>query len=254
MSEILIVDGNAFAIRAFYNGSGIINGFLNYLTNLGIPDYLIIVFDYGGQGFRHDLFPGYKANRPPKPEELSKGLSDLKSALKKAGVCILEAPSLEGDDIIASVSIKCLNAGFHVRIATSDHDFFQLVNDRLHLNLVTKSGFKYITPQAVRSLYGFNPIQIIDYKALTGDSDGYKGVNGIGEKTAKELVIKYGSLDKIYQKLDTIKSSVANKLVAGKSDAYLCFKLATMITHLKVRVDRQMCKVSEELLVRLFSI
>ena len=248
--KLLALDGNSILNRAFYgikllttkdgrftNG---IYGFLTILLRLleeTKPDAVAIAFDVKAPTFRHEMYDGYKANRKGMPPELAQQLQPLKDLLNALGYKTLEAPGWEADDILGTLAANCTKDDF-CYIATGDRDSLQLVRDNVNVLLAsTKMG----RPQSVcydnakiKEDYSVTPEQMIDIKALMGDaSDCIPGVAGIGQKTAQDLISRFGSIDYIYENLDTIdvKKGVHDKLEADKDKAYLSRDLGTIRTN-----------------------
>ncbi len=246
--KLLALDGNSILNRAFYgikllttkDGTKFTNGiygFLNILLRLREevnPDAVAIAFDVKAPTFRHEMYSGYKANRKGMPPELAQQMPPLKELLAALGYKILEAPGWEADDILGTLAANCGEGDF-CYIATGDRDSLQLVRDNVNVLLAsTKMG----RPQSVcydrdkiKEEYSVSPEQMIDIKALMGDSsDCIPGVAGIGQKTAQDLISRFGSIDEIYANLDTIdiKKGVHDKLAADKDMAYLSRELGTI--------------------------
>ncbi len=255
--KLLALDGNSILNRAFYgikllttkDGSKFTNGiygFLNILLRLReevAPDAVAIAFDVKAPTFRHEMYSGYKANRKGMPPELAQQMPILKELLKAMGYKILEAPGWEADDILGTLAAGCGENDF-CYIATGDRDSLQLVRDNVNVLLAsTKMG----KPQSVRydrdkirEEYLVTPEQMIDIKALMGDtSDCIPGVAGIGQKTAQDLISRFGSIDEIYSKVDglDIKKGVHDKLVNDKDMAYLSRELGTIRTTAPVETE-----------------
>ncbi len=248
--NLLALDGNSILNRAFYgikllttkDGTKFTNGiygFLNILLRLQeevSPEAVAIAFDVKAPTFRHEMYSGYKANRKGMPPELAQQLPVLKELLIALGYKILEAPGWEADDILGTLAANCKSDDF-CYIATGDRDSLQLVRDNVNVLLAsTKMG----RPQSVKydcdkikEEYFVSPEQMIDIKALMGDtSDCIPGVAGIGQKTAQDLISRFGSIDNIYADIETIdiKKGVHDKLVGDKEMAYLSRELGTIRT------------------------
>ncbi|MBQ7121643.1 MAG: DNA polymerase I [Clostridia bacterium] len=254
--KLLALDGNSILNRAFYgikllttkDGSKFTNGiygFLNILLRLReevSPDAVAIAFDVKAPTFRHEMYSGYKANRKGMPPELAQQMPVLKELLAAMGYKILEAPGWEADDILGTLAAGA-GDGF-CYIATGDRDSLQLVRDNVNVLLAsTKMGrpqsVKY-DREKIKEEYLVSPEQMIDIKALMGDaSDCIPGVAGIGQKTAQDLISRFGSIDEIYANLDTIdiKKGVHDKLEADKDMAYLSRELGTIKTDAPVETD-----------------
>ena len=256
--KLLAIDGNSIVNRAFYgvkllstkDGSRYTNaifGFMNILMRLESevkPDCVAVAFDMKDPTFRHKMYDGYKSNRKGMPEELASQMPDLKELLKGLGYKLLEASGWEADDILGTLAGACKPEDF-CYIATGDRDSLQLVRDNVNVLLAgTKMGApvtsKYDRAKITEDYLVPTPELLIDIKALQGDSsDCIPGVAGIGEKTAKELVSRFGSIDEIYASLDTldIKKGVHDKLAADKDMAYLSRTLGTIRTDAPVETD-----------------
>ena len=246
--KLLVIDGNSIINRAFYgikllttkdgqytNGVyGFIN-ILNRLRELESPDCVAVAFDLKAPTFRHEMYSEYKAGRKGMPEELRSQMPILKDWLIKAGYSYIECPGFEADDILGTLSAVCENTGDECVISTGDRDSLQLVSDKTRVLLAaTRMGkteiVNYDKP-ALFEKYGLTPEEMIELKALMGDSsDNIPGVAGVGEKTATDLITRYHSIDYIYENLETleIKEGVRKKLADGKESAYLSRKLGTI--------------------------
>ncbi len=248
--KLMILDGNSIVNRAFY-GIRMLNapdgtptngiyGFLSILQKLLAeeePDSLCVAFDLAAPTFRHRRFEGYKAQRKGMPEELAVQMPILRQVLDAMGVMRLELEGYEADDLIGTVSRRCSDGGWDCVIVTGDKDSFQLINDRVTVKHVRsrmgQTETTDYTPGRFEQEYGFQPRGMVDLKALMGDSsDNIPGVAGIGEKTALELIRRFGSLDGVYENIDStdIKPGVRKKLLAGEDSARLSFELATIVT------------------------
>lgn len=246
--KLLALDGNSIVNRAFYgikvlttkNGeftNGIV-GFLNILEKLKDetnPDAVAIAFDLKAPTFRHKAYAGYKAQRKGMPPELAAQMPLLKELLGYLGYRIVTCEGWEADDILGTFARTCEETGNTCMIATGDRDSLQLVSEKTTVRLATtKFGQSAVTlydTDMIRETYGVEPKQLIDIKAIQGDtSDNIPGVAGIGEKGAGELIRKFGSLRYIYDNLDTldIKPGMKNKLEASKDNAFLSYDLGTI--------------------------
>ena len=246
--KLLALDGNSIVNRAFYgikllttkdgqytNG---IYGFINILNRLidkEQPDAVAIAFDVHHPTFRHERFAEYKAGRKGMPEELRSQMPILKEWLRLMGYCCIEKPGYEADDILGTLSLKAEQDGDECVIATGDRDSLQLVSSTTKVLLTaTKGGHPELTdytPSAIKEKYGLEPKQLIELKALMGDSsDNIPGVLGVGEKTATELIKNYGSIDFIYENLDSldIRDTLKLKLQNGRDMAFLSRELGTI--------------------------
>ncbi len=242
--KLLVIDGNSILNRAFYgirllsNKKGMftnaITGFFNiYLKLISAfnPDGAAVAFDLKAPTFRHKKYDGYKAGRKGMPDELAMQLQPVKDLLRAMGVTVIECEGYEADDILGTLSSECDKKGFECIIATGDRDSFQLITDRVTVNLASNKEDILYTPAKIMEVYGVTPLQMIDVKALMGDSsDNIPGVQGIGEKTALSLIQKYESIDKIYENIDTIEvtKSVREKLIKGEENCRLSYELGTI--------------------------
>ena len=248
--KLMILDGNSIINRAFYGirmlnapdgtPTNAVYGFLSTFRrvfDLAQPQAVCVAFDVHAPTFRHEQYALYKAQRKPMPEELAVQMPLLKQTLDYMGVRRLELAGWEADDLLGTVARRCEAAGWTCDVVTGDKDSLQLITDSTHVfNVKTRMGqtdtIEY-TPERFREEYGFDPIRMIDLKALMGDSsDNIPGVPGIGEKTAKDLLVRFGTVADIYRDLDAldIKPGVRKKLTEGRESARLSFDLATIRT------------------------
>ena len=255
--KLMILDGNSIVNRAFYGVRSLnapdgtptnaIFGFLNILQRMldeHKPDAVCVSFDRREPTFRHRAYDGYKAQRKGMPEELSQQMPLLKETLDAMGIRRYELAGYEADDILGTVSVKCAAAGWDCVVVTGDKDSLQLITDTTTVcNVKTRMGstetINY-TPEVFREEYGFDPPQMVDLKALMGDSsDNIPGVPGIGEKTALELVRKYGTVENIYADLSAldVKEGVRKKLAAGEESARMSYWLATILKEAPMDFD-----------------
>lgn len=252
--KLLCVDGNSVLNRAFYaikllttkdgRFTNAIYGFMNVLVKLRDqyqPDAVAVAFDLPGKTFRHTQFHAYKAQRKGMPPELAEQMPVLKELLGLLGYRIVTAEGYEADDILGAFAHTCTQNGDDCYIATGDRDSLQLINEHVKVVLTTtKMGRGETTEmdeQAVRDLYGVEPKQMIEVKALMGDSsDNIPGVGGVGEKTALALIQKFQSLDGVYENIndDSIKPGIRQKLINDKEQAYMSRILATICTDVPI--------------------
>ena len=244
--KLMILDGNSIVNRAFYGirmlnapdgtPTNAVYGFLTIfqrILELEQPQAVCVAFDVHAPTFRHEQYALYKAQRKPMPEELVVQMPLLKQTLDHMGIRRLELAGWEADDLLGTVAKRCEAAGWACEIVTGDKDSLQLITDTTHVcHVKTRMGqtetIEY-TPEVFRAEYGFDPIHMIDLKALMGDSsDNIPGVLGIGEKTAKDLLVRFGTVADIYRDLDTldIKPGVRKKLTEGREQAELSYDLA----------------------------
>ncbi len=246
--KLLILDGNSVINRAFFGVKPLttreglythaIYGFLNILEKMEKeeqPEAICVAFDLKGPTFRHLKYDGYKATRHGMPEELCMQMPVMKDVLRAMNIPIYECQGWEADDIIGTVGKICSGNDWECVIVTGDRDSLQLIDQNVHVKLViSKPGqttTTLYTEEKFREEYGFEPKKLIDLKALMGDSsDNIPGVAGVGPKTAKELLAKFGSLDGVYENIEdaSIRPKLREKLLNDKENAYLSYDLATI--------------------------
>lgn len=247
--KLMILDGNSMANRAFY-GVRMLNapdgtptnavfGFASILQKLldeQKPDAVCVSFDLKAPTFRHERYDGYKAKRKPMPEELAVQMPLIKELLDAMGIRRYELEGYEADDILGTAAAKCEAQGWDCLIVTGDKDSLQLVSDSTTVcNVKTRMGQTetiLYTPQRFFEEYGFEPKLMVDLKALMGDaSDNIPGVPGIGEKSAMELLRRFGGLEQVYESIDVpeIKPAARKKLLEGRESADMSYWLATIM-------------------------
>lgn len=250
--KILAIDGNSIMNRAFYGIKALstskgeytnaLTGFMNiYLKELEAvqPDCAAVAFDLKAPTFRHKADAAYKANRKGMPHELALQMPLIKEILADLGVKTLECEGFEADDILGTLS-EIFGDGDECVILTGDRDSLQLVSESCTVRLATNRETVVYTPDKFREDYGLEPIQLIELKALMGDSsDNISGVKGIGEKTAAALIKEQGSVEQLYENLDTMKltPSVRKKLESGHEDAVRSKFLATIVKNAPIERD-----------------
>lgn len=247
MSKLVLIDGHSILNRAFYgvpdltNAAGLhtnaIYGFLNILFKIldeESPDYLTVAFDVKAPTFRHEMFKEYKGTRKPMPEELREQVPVMKEVLQTMGIRIIEQAGYEADDLLGTIAKRAEAEGIDVSLVSGDRDLLQIATDRIRIRIPkTKGGRTEIEnyyAADVEAKYQVNPVQFIDLKALMGDTaDNIPGVPKVGEKTATDLMVQFGSLDGIYEHIDEVtKKSVKESLIQNKDLAYLSRELATI--------------------------
>ena len=247
--NLMILDGNSIVNRAFYGvrqltapdgtPTNAVYGFLAILQRIleeQKPDALCVSFDLKAPTFRHKAYEGYKAQRKGMPEELALQMPILKEVLDAMGIRRYELEGYEADDILGTASRICEERGWCCTVVTGDKDSLQLVSEKTTVcNVKTRMGQTEVilyTPERFFEEYGFEPKQMVDLKALMGDSsDNIPGVPGVGEKTAMDLVQRYGTIEEIYKDISAldIKEGVRKKLAAGEESARKSFWLATIL-------------------------
>ena len=255
--KLMVIDGNSIVNRSFYGVrplttrdglyTNAVYGFVTTLQRLldeEAPEALCVTFDRREPTFRHLEYEGYKAQRKGMPEELAQQMPVLKEVLDAMDVPRYELAGYEADDLIGTISRKCEAAGWECVVVTGDKDSLQLVTDHTKVKLVsTRMGqttTRDMTPASFREAYGFDPIHIIDLKALMGDaSDNIPGVKGVGEKTAMALVQRYQTIDALYAAMPDVEAKPATikKLAEGEGAARMSYHLATIITDAPLTFD-----------------
>lgn len=202
------------------------------------PQYMVVAFDVG-KNFRHEKYKDYKAGRNETPDDLKSQMPIARKILDAMGIKHLELEGYEADDIIGTLAKEAdMDPEYDGLIISSDHDLMQLISPVVGMKMLKSHDSVYYTVDTFKEEYGFEPIKIIDLKALMGDaSDNIPGVKGIGEKTAKTLIQQYGSLDGVYSNIDSIKGKMKEKLVTDKDNAYFSFELATIYRDVPLEVD-----------------
>lgn len=251
--KLLAIDGNSILNRAFYgirlltSSKGVptnaIMGFMNiYLKALDDikPDAVAVAFDLQGPTFRHDAVESYKANRKGMPDDLAVQLPIIKELLENLGISIVTCEGFEADDILGTLAKACSKSGNDCVVLTGDRDSLQLIDEHVTVRLATtKENINYDYNRFLED-YNFEPNSLIDLKALMGDSsDNIKGVAGVGEKTAKTLILQHKTIENLYENLESaeLTKSVRTKLEAGADDAKQSKWLATIRLDVPVDAD-----------------
>jgi DNA polymerase-1 len=209
------------------------------------PENLAVAFDTG-RTFRDDLYPQYKATRAKMPEDLAPQIERIRQVVAAFRLPIFEAEGYEADDVLGTLAQQAMSRGWKSIILTGDRDLLQLVTDQVVIRLAGRSLSESMdyTPQKVLEQYGVRPDQMVDFKALVGDkSDNIPGVRGVGEKTATDLLQRYGDLDSIYAHLDALPTRVRGKLEAGHESALLSKTLSAIRRDVPVELDPETCRV-----------
>lgn len=271
----LLIDGHALIYRAFYafpkltSFSGqLVNAVYGFsrmlLTSIRHfePVYMAVTFDHPKPTFRHQDYEDYKAHRPEMPDDLKPQIEYIKEVVATLNIPQFEVAGFEADDLIGTINFKVedLNHGLLTVVVTGDQDIFQLVDDDTHVWLPGRGKRQQDTEydeEKVKAKVGVAANRVTDLKALMGDSsDNIPGVKGIGPKTAAKLIQAFGSLEKLYEAVETgdeeskavlhpiLKGSLLSKLIASKEDAFLSKKLATIERDVKLDFDLEACRVS----------
>jgi len=254
MKKILVIDGNSIINRAFYGvrplstksgkPTNAIFGMINIISrqlNAVKPDYAAVAFDLKVPTFRHKMYDGYKQGRHPTPEDLLAQFDDAKECLSYMGLKILELPGYEADDIQGTIATMAHTAKEPCEsyVLSGDRDLLQLIDDKITVLLASNTDTSPIRTEEFYEKYGISPSSFVDMKALMGDSsDNIPGVAGVGEKTAGNLIRLFGSLDGIYENIDSkeISKGVREKLLRDKDNAYLSKTLAKIETNAPVGI------------------
>ncbi len=255
--RLVVIDGNHLIHRAFYaiqsplrtsNGeqTNAIYGFASMVLNIiesEHPDYIAMTFDERAPTFRHEAHDGYKATRKKTPDELHAQVPRIREMVKCFNMPIFSKEGYEADDMMGTLAKKAENEGISTHIVTGDMDMLQLINDNIIVAFPHK-GYKeptFFDAKAVHEKYQIYPDQVVDYKALVGDtSDNIKGVDGIGPKGASNLLAEYKTLDGIYDHLDDIASvNMRNKLVNDRDAAYFAKSLAQIVTDVPCEFNKE---------------
>ena len=261
-AKLVLIDGHALVYRAYFAlPSGMatsrgeltnaVFGFASMLLNVlrdEQPDFLAVTFDRG-RTFRHEEYAEYKANRAEMPDDLRIQFQRIDQLLEAFDIPTYSAEGYEADDVLAALAQQAEEQGLEALIVTGDTDTFQLIGPHVRVMAPGRSfGDTIIYDESrIRQRYGLEPQQLIDYKALVGDtSDNVPGVRGVGDKTATKLLQQYGSLEAIYEHLDEISSSrFRNALEKGRDEAFLSKHLVTIVRDVPVSLDLQACQVEE---------
>lgn len=254
MEKVVLVDGNNLLFRSYYataytgnimrNSQGFptngLYGFVNMINKIIAeekPKYMMVAFDIG-KTFRHDKYDRYKDGRKETPDDLKIQFPIAKEILTAMGIKYLECEGYEADDIIGTISLWCdKDPKYEALIVSSDKDLLQLISDETTVKLLKTKDHIMMDKNSFFDTYGFDPIKMIDLKALMGDSsDNIPGVKGIGEKGAIKLLKEYGSIDGIYENIDNIKGATQTKLIDGKDDAYYSKDLVTIYREVPLNI------------------
>lgn len=262
--KLTLIDGHALAYRMFFalpleafttedgeptNATfGFTRTLLERLLSDKPPEYFAVSFDLG-RTFRDEMFAEYKGTREKMPNELRVQINRIKEVVRAFNIPILELEGFEADDVLGTVSRQAKDQNVQAHIITGDRDLLQLVDDNTAVELPPSRGSQspkvYGIPDVV-DYFGVLPGQVVDWKALVGDtSDNIPGVKGVGQKTATRLLQQYGTLDGIYENVDSIKGAMGKKIVEGKENAYLSYKLARIVTDAPITLDLEACRAQD---------
>ena len=255
MEKIVLVDGNNLLFRSFYatsysgtimrNSKGFptnaLYGFINMLNKIILeenPSYMMVALDKG-KTFRHEEFENYKGKRSEMPNELKEQFPVAKEVMNAMGITYFEIDNYEADDIIGTFADKVSkSSGYEALIVSSDKDLLQLIDDKVKVKLLKQTGHIFMDRDTFKDTYQVEPINMIDLKALMGDSsDNIPGVRGIGEKTAVSLLSKYATIDNLYEHIEEVTGKTKEKLIVDKDNAYLSYHLATIYKSVPIDTD-----------------
>ena len=270
MKKVILVDGNNLMFRSYYataytgnvmkNSKGLATnalygfvGMMNKIINEEKPEYIMVAFDIG-KNFRKEKYDFYKEGRQATPDDLKMQMPIARDILDAWGIKYYELAPYEADDIIGTFAKMCDdNPDYNGTIISSDKDLLQLLSDDVDIKLLKqKNEFIRYNPKTFKEDWGIEPIRIIDYKAIAGDSsDNIPGVKGIGDKGALKLLEEYESLDNIYNHIDEIKGKTKEKLIDSKEDAYKSFEIATIYKEVPLNTTLEDCKYNGPDLIKL---
>ncbi|MGD9581341.1 MAG: 5'-3' exonuclease H3TH domain-containing protein, partial [Vampirovibrionia bacterium] len=256
---IILIDGHSLAYRSYFalertgmrNSNneptwavfGFFKAFFDLISRIK-PDAIAVSFDISKKTFRNEMFPEYKANRPPSPDAMRQQVQTIKRGIKMLNIPIYECEGCEADDVIGTLCKKVADSGNNVRILTGDQDSFQLIDDdNIRVIYPSKGELEEYDKEKVFQKLGVYPEQLADYKGLCGDtSDNIPGVKGIGKKGASDLLIEYKTLENIYDNIEKItKKKMKSSLIENKDTAFLSKDLATIRKNLDIDFDFTDC-------------
>ncbi|KAL5576267.1 hypothetical protein UlMin_017966 [Ulmus minor] len=251
--RLMLIDGTSVIYRAYYkllaklhhghlshadgNGDWVLTVFsaLSLILDVleFVPSHVAVVFDHDGRNFRHTLYASYKSNRPPTPDTIVQGLQYLKASIKAMSIKVIEVPGVEADDVIGTLALRSVDAGYKVRVVSPDKDFFQILSPSLRLLRIAPRGIEMASfgMEDFAKRYGtLKPSQFVDVLALVGDrADNIPGVEGIGDVNAVQLLTRFGTLENILQHVDEIKEDRIRKaLIANVDQAILSKNLVLL--------------------------
>ncbi len=262
MDKLVLIDGHAILHRAFHalppltTSSGIIINAVFGFTSIMLrvindlkPTHLIVTFDRPKPTFRKKLYANYQAKRPKMDESLVPQIKTVHTVLREMGIEMYELDGFEADDIIGTIINKLKTEKLESIIVTGDRDLLQLVNEQTKVYMPVKgiSESKLFGEDEVKDKFGINPSQIVDYKALVGDSsDNYPGVPGIGPKTASSLLNRFQTLEKLYEDIDKVENEgLKKKLKDNIESAKMSKQLATILTDVPIIPDLDKCRLKD---------
>ncbi|CAI9106681.1 OLC1v1005886C1 [Oldenlandia corymbosa var. corymbosa] len=251
--KMMLIDGTAIIYRAYYKLlAKLHHGHLSHADGNGdwvltistalsliidvlefIPSHVAVVFDHDGQNFRHTLYPAYKSHRPPTPDTIVQGLQYLKASIKAMSIKVIEVPGVEADDVIGTLALKSVDAGFKVRVVSPDRDFFQILSPSLRLLRIAPRGSEMVSygiEDFVERYGSLKPSQFVDVVSLVGDkSDNIPGVDGIGDVRAVQLITKFGTLENLLRNVDQVEDERIRQILISKSEQAVLSKNLAML-------------------------
>lgn len=260
MKHLVLIDGHHLMYRAYWaiprtlttskgeqvNAVFGMASMLLHILKIEQPDNLVVCFDAGEETFRHEENDTYKAGRAETPDDFYTQIPRIVNLVEAFGLPHTSAPKYEADDFLCTYATMGAAAGMRVTIVTGDRDALQLASDKIRV-AIPHSGYQkteYLGPDEIIAKYGIRPDQVVDYKGLVGDaSDNLPGVNGIGPKTAAELLQKYDTLVGVYESLADIRASVKAKLEKDKEQAFFCQHMAQLISDVPLTVPLENTKI-----------
>ncbi|XP_016565189.1 DNA polymerase I isoform X4 [Capsicum annuum] len=240
--RLMLIDGTSIIYRAYYrllaklhhghlshadgNGDWVLTIFtaLSLIIDVleFIPSHVTVVFDHDGLNFRHNMYPSYKSNRSPTPDTIVQGLQFLKASLKAMSVKVIEVPGVEADDVIGTLAVRSVDAGFKVRVVSPDKDFFQILSPSLRLLRIAPRGFEMVSfgmEDFAVKYGGLKPCQFVDLISLIGDkSDNIPGVHGIGDVHAIQLIMKFGTLENLLECVEQVEEERIRKTLLSNAE------------------------------------
>ncbi|XP_048336331.2 uncharacterized protein LOC107406154 isoform X2 [Ziziphus jujuba] len=251
--RVMLIDGTAIIYRAYYKLlAKLHHGYLSHADGNGdwaltvctalsliidvlefIPSHVAVVFDHDGRNFRHTLYPSYKSNRPPTPDTIVQGLQYLKASIKAMSIKVIEVPGVEADDVIGTLAVRSVDAGYKVRVVSPDKDFFQILSPSLRLLRIAPRGLEMVSfgMEDFAKRYGdLKPSQFVDIISLMGDkADNIPGVEGIGHVHAVQLISRFGTLENLLKCVEEIEEErIKTTLIANASQAVLSKNLVIL--------------------------
>ncbi|XP_047311668.1 DNA polymerase I-like isoform X2 [Impatiens glandulifera] len=250
--KVMLIDGTSIIFRSYYkllarlqhghlsNADGNGDWVLTISTALSLildvleffPSHVAVVFDHDGLTFRHTMYPAYKSNRPPTPDTIVQGLQYLKASIKAMDVKVIEVPGVEADDVIGTLAVRSVDAGFKVRVVSPDKDFFQILSPSLRLLRIAPRGLKMVSfgmDDFAEKFGTLKPSQFVDVISLVGDkSDNIPGIDGIEYEHAVQLITKFGSLENLLQNVDHVEERTREYLSENAEQAILSKNLAQL--------------------------